>query len=247
MINSPLRNNKRTFRGLPFIIVHHDFTVLVGFIFLFLAFSMMIFTLLFTELSLIFFIILISVFLGLSGLLLNAGPVGQEFLHILDNISAQNIKFDAFRLTMEFHYCNTRVFIRYHALYSPYTMVKYLINYFPAHEGIVEHYQIWMKISEGYSIFESVNELAKKLRAHGIMGYLFPIQPQPPENPFSPQVLPYISPNKEKIPSLIYVDLARRNKESIVVAFLRKDASPPDIKNTIEMLQTIPQKVLDNP
>ena len=246
MVNSS-ENNKKLLRGLSFIIAHPDLTVFFGFIFLFLGFFMMILTLFYTELSLIFFIILISVFLGLAGLLLNAGSVGQEFSHILDNVSAQNITFDAFRLTMEFHYCNTRVFIRYHALYSPYTMMKYTINYFPGHEGIVEHYEIWIKIAEGYSIFESVHELAKKMRAHGITGYLFPIQPQPPENPFSPHILPYISLEKEKIPSLIYVDLARRDRESIVVAFLRKYASPPDIKKTIEMLQILTQKVLDNP
>jgi len=238
--NSPILNKiekGKKLQKLPFLIKHYKQTIFIGFIFVILAFCMMILTLIFTEISLIFFIFLISFFLFLGSLMLNAGFVGHEFLKILENILPENIKFDMIRLTMNFRYNEMIYSIRYHALYSPYTMWIYLLNYFPKYEGPVEHYQIWTKISDKNFFFENQYELAKKMRAQKISGALFPIQPTPPKNPFSNEIK-YTFSKGERVPTLCYFDFAERNEKSILIAFLRKDASPGDIKKIIKIMQS---------
>jgi hypothetical protein len=164
--------------------------------------------------------------------------VGHEVSIILEDIPAEILEFDILRLTMKLRYENSTFSIRYHALYSPYTMWIYLTQYYMKCEGSVEHYQVWMTVSEKNYFYEKYHELAKKMRSQTRLGSFLPIQPTPPDNPLSHEIEEVIS-IQETIPTLCYVDFAEKDNKTIIIAFLRKDASPEDIQKTITIIQSI--------
>ena len=220
------------------LVMRHPHTLkFIGSIFLIAVFCVMILIFYFTTI-LIIFIILISLSLFLGSILVHAGSVGHEFSAILKDLPVTAVEFDILRLTITFRYENSAFSIRYHALYSPYTMWIYLTQYYMKCEGPVEHYQVWMTVSEKNYFYEKCYELAKRMRSKNRLGSFLPIQPTPSDNPLSHKITEVIA-IQETIPTLCYVDFAEKDNKTIIIAFLRKDASPDDIQKTMNIIQSI--------
>ncbi|MBU7043874.1 MAG: hypothetical protein HXS47_09815, partial [Theionarchaea archaeon] len=57
------------------------------------------------------------------------------------------------------------------------------------------------------------------------------------DNPLSHEITEVIA-IRETIPTLYYVDFAEKDNKTIIIAFLRKDASPDDIQKTMTIIQS---------
>ena len=140
--SSANKEKKNVSTGLPLSMRHPHAIKFIGSIFVITAFCVMILMIHFSKISLIFFTILISLLLFIGSVLVHAGSVGHEFSTILKDLPVKAVEFDILRLTIIFRYENSAFSIRYHTLYSPYTMWIYLTQYYMKFEGPVEHYQV---------------------------------------------------------------------------------------------------------
>lgn len=107
-----------------------------------------------------------------------------------------------------------------------------------------EHYQVWTEISWPQPVYENPYQLGKYLRSSKsreiLLGEL--AQPIPPDNPFSENLKDYYS-ESSTILSLCYVGVALRGGSPVLIAFLRGDAPPGDIVQSIYEVEIIKNNI----
>lgn len=231
-------------QGLPFSILHGKFIEITGVIFLLIATISILLPFFIPTISVIFIAISIFIPLFVGIQTLYVGFVGKKFQSIQQSLSVRNIGFDMLRLTMSFLMNNRMYYILYHVPISPYAFWAILTHNLSRGEIPPEHYQIWTEISWPEPLYENPYQLGKYLRSSGsreiLLGEL--AQPIPPDDPVSDDLEDYYS-EPPKILSLCYVGVAIRGKSPVLIAFLRGDATPGDIVQSIYELETIKNNI----